>query len=253
MNKNQSNVEMLNNRSAGRDAWFVRLCTLVRAASSSVCVLLPLAPRSPKSGPSQELEQQMTRKAHPHVEKIQSMRHTQEPLKGLPERSHTLKCFEIAFDPAAKDTKRYEHVDALIKLLGDENGTSWRPESEMNSARPNMITSSSSYTWHGCLVDETQCFAWSPEDQSFHDPADLVTAHKMYCNTYAGVGLSAARKCRATAYTTWPEARTCTSKLLTTLASALEPVDYSSSILRNAPLQAGIVECVNQCGTKYCQ
>lgn len=189
-------------------------------------------------------------KANTHVEA-----RTKSPRKVLAKRTCTLSWqhSDTAFTPVAKDAERYEHVDsliallgdryghvdALIELLGDKDAASWFSESEMISA-PELIAPPIAGTSHGYLKVESREPAtyWCDNAASVYSPADLAVVRKMH----AGAGLcGAGRKCEAHAYG-WQEASNCSGELMTTLISALEPIDYSRHILRNALLQAGIVE-----------
>jgi len=185
----------------------------------------------PSQGPSE---------AHTHVEaQIQS------PHK-VGEHTCTSSCqrSDTAFAPAAKNIERYEQVDSLIELLGDRYGhvdvlIELLDKFEMNSAHEMIDSPSNGHLMDECQEPVIDCC----DDTAFVCSTDgLDVARKMY----AGAWLGATRKHKDHAYA-WQEASNSSSELIIALTSALEPIDYSRQILRNALLQAGIVESGTGC------
>ena len=151
---------------------------------------------------------------------------------------------DTALAPAAKNIERYEQVDSLIELLGDRYEhvdalIELLDKCEMNSAPESIDSPSNGHLMDECQEPVTDCC----DDTAFVCSTDgLDMARKMY----AGAWLGATRKHEDHAYA-WQEASNSSSELITALTSALEPKDYSRQILRNALLQAGIVESGTGC------
>mmetsp|Transcript_92195 Transcript_92195/g.148860 ORF Transcript_92195/g.148860 Transcript_92195/m.148860 type:complete len:155 (+) Transcript_92195:29-493(+) len=129
---------------------------------------------------------------------------------------------------------RYGHIDALITQLGDTGSAAWY--SDEDTSRSNSIYASSEASQNETSTG-THCAPHCAADDDYACSAgDLAAARTMY----DGISHSPALKCEAHAYAKEKNIRI--SAHLTSLVSALEPIDYSYQLLRHALLAAGIAE-----------
>jgi len=126
--------------------------------------------------------------------------------------------------------ERYGHVDALIAQLGTTGSSAWYSDDDSSCSNSTYASS------EACSIAPSSDTCAADDDFSC-SAGDLAAARTMY----VGVSQTPARKCEAHAYV-WQEKKNYRNNAhLTSLVSALEPVD-SGRLLQLALLAAGIAK-----------